>query len=290
MKVYISYWFYWVMRVRYSFSSRKTRTLDRDNKHRKQFSDVVKQLIDKSEVILEVLDARFLDETRNPQTESYISEQGKKIIFVLNKVDLVNYRLLKKQLEEKGIYPYVLVSSRERKGVRELRDRIKIEAGKIKGFSKINVGVIGYPNTGKSSVINLLVGKHVARVASEAGYTKGIQKIKLSESIFIIDTPGVIESSEYSMNEQKKMTKHAILGARTWDKVKAPESVVHDLMAENPGLLEKFYDIEVEGDSEKLIEELGRRHHFLLSGNRIDSDRTCRLILKDWQFGKIRKD
>ena len=278
------------MRVRYSFSSRHTRTIDNHNKHRNAFSKVVREMVDKCDIILEVLDARFIDETRNAELERLVAQKSKKIIYVVNKVDLVNYRMLKKQLAEKDLFPYALVSCPERRGGRELRDRIKMEASKIKDFDKINVGIVGYPNTGKSSIINLLVGRHIAKTASEAGFTKGIQKLKLSENIFILDTPGVIESKEYSMDNSKKISEHAKLGARTWDKVKEPESVVHELMKEYPGMLEKYYSLAVDGDSEKLIEELGRKNHFLLSGNKVDVDRAARLILREWQEGKIFKD
>lgn len=275
------------MRVRYSFSSRKTRTLDRDNKHRKEFPDIARQVISQSEIVLEILDSRFWNETRNLAFEKEILSLGKKLIFVFNKSDLVDSKKLVKELSEKGIYPFVIISCKDRRGSGELREKIKIEAGKLEK-EQIRVGIIGYPNTGKSSIINILIGKKVSRVASESGFTKGMQKVKLSENIYLIDTPGVIPSSENSNLSSRDLVKHAQINVRTWDKVKEPEMIVCRLIKQYPEVFEKFYGIEAGGDSEVLIEKLGRKKHILKRKNLVDGDRVARMILRDFQEGRIR--
>lgn len=276
------------MRVRYSFSSRRTRTLDRHNQHKSEFPAIVREMVDKCEIILEVLDSRFPNETRNTQLEKLIQTQNKKIIYVLNKADLVDKNTLKKKIELLNLFPFIIISCKERRGSSELRERIKIEASKFKDKFKVtHVGVVGYPNTGKSSIINILAGSAVARTASEAGFTKGIQKIRISDNLVLLDTPGVIPDSKYSMSDSKKMSEQTKLSGRNWDKVKQPEFVVHNLMQQFPGIIEKYYKISASGDSEQLIDELGKQKKFLLSKGKIDTDRTSRLILRDWQEGKI---
>lgn len=277
------------MRVRYSFSSRHTRTIDHTNQHKQEFPKVVRELIEKCEIILEVLDSRFIEETRNTEVESAIIQKGKRLIYILNKSDLADIETVKNKAESLNLYPFVLVSVVNRKGSSDLRERIKIEAKKLENkHPATNIGVIGYPNTGKSSIINMLVGRNVARTAPEAGFTKGIQKLKMSENIMILDTPGVIPDNKYSMSDLKKMSTQTKISARNYDKIKQPEFAVHELMKEYPKVLETYYNIDSQGDSEKLIEELGKIKHFILKGNEIDIDRTARLILKDWQLGKIK--
>ena len=281
------------MRVRYSFSARKrTRVMARDNKHKVAFPKLVLEVVRISDVILEVLDARFPEETRNSELENAIKEKGKKIIYVLNKSDMVDVDKIKKKIELLDLYPFVFVSCLSRKGAGDLRDRIKIEvkdiAGKSENFHRKQVGIIGYPNTGKSSIINLLTGRSSAKTAAEAGYTKGIQKIKLAKDILILDTPGVIPDKEDSTKNKKDLTKHTQIGVRTYDRVKSPDMVVYELMKKFPDVIEKFYGFDVKGDSEALIEKLGRKRGILRRGNEVDVDRTARSILKDWQDGKIR--
>ena len=153
----------------------------------------------------------------------------------------------------------------------------------------IKVGVVGYPNTGKSSLINLITGKSSAKTSSEAGYTKGIQKIKLSKGVYLIDTPGIIPPSEKSSVKSKHLIKHSQIGAITWDKTKQPSLVVSKMMMENKGILEEYYGVNAKGDSDILIENLGRKLNYLKKGGVVDEMRTAKKILKDWQEGKIKQ-
>ncbi len=279
------------MRVRYEFSSRHTRVLKSGNRHKKSVFSVIKDVIRISDVVLIVLDARFIEKSRNEEVEKEIKEQNKKIIYVINKTDLVNLDELKNNPLLEQLKPYVLFSCRTSQGRGELRERIKIEAKRgLKGkiFKIAHVGIVGYPNTGKSSLINLLVGRNAVTASSESGYTQGMHKIRFAKNILILDSPGVIPSKEDNL-ETGSMRKQAEINARTASRIENPELIVHNLIIENPGLLEKYYKIEADGDAEILIEELGKRNHFLLKKNTIDTDRTARLILKDWQEGKIRK-
>jgi hypothetical protein len=180
-----------------------------------------------------------------------------------------------------------LFSARERKGTLALKKIIKKEAKKIKKDA-VNVGIIGYPNTGKSSITNILSGRSSARVSSESGYTKGIQKIRLAQGIYLIDTPGIILEDENPLLSQHAI-KHSKIGAVTWDKTRNPEMVVGNLVEEYPGVLENYYGVDSEGDSEVLIEKLGRKIAFLKKGNLVDETKTAKKIIRDWQEGKIKQ-
>src|SRR3989344_7465832 len=109
------------MRIKYTFSSRKTRKIDPHNKHRQEYPSLAKEVIISSDIVLEVLDARFIKETRNFEMEEFAREHGKILVFVLNKADLVDH----KQIEESGqldeINPYVFLSCKTHHGRRELR-------------------------------------------------------------------------------------------------------------------------------------------------------------------------
>ncbi len=251
-------------------------------KQRGKYPLLIQKIIQDSDIILEILDARFPEETRNPEIEKQIKKQNKSLVYVLNKSDLAAKKLFE-------IYPKVFVSCKERRGIKQLRELIKIISKKIHKDSdgKILVGIIGYPNTGKSSLINLLIGKSSAGVGSEAGFTKGIQKLKLDENILLLDSPGVIPERQYSHTEKEKIAKQTIFGGRSFSQVKDPEFVVAKLITAYPQVLEKFYNIPADGDSEILIEEFGRKKGFLKKGGFVDEDRTARFILRDWQTGEI---
>ncbi|MFQ5531809.1 MAG: GTPase [Candidatus Nanoarchaeia archaeon] len=275
------------MRVRYSFSSRRTRKLKNIRKQREKFPSLVLKIVANSDIIIEVLDARFIKETRNLELEEEITRQGKKIIYVLNKSDIIK-KLNKKDMP--NLKPHVVVSCKLRKGIKELRSKIKELSKKIKNpvGERITIGVIGYPNTGKSSLINLLIGKSSAGTGSDAGFTKGIQKLKLTSEIFLLDSPGVIPKKEYSSIKSKLIAGHTKVGARSYSQVKEPEIVIATLMQEYKDVIEKHYKIQAKGDSEILLEKLGKKWNYFKKGGVVNLDKTARRILKDWQSGEIK--
>lgn len=272
-------------------SSMKTRSPWLKDTSRAKFPELAEKIIEMSDIILEILDARFIREMLNKELEAKILNSGKKIIYVFNKSDLINVKKIKRE-EIRDLVPRVFVSATMRNGSKELRDKIKITATSIKKkqdkrLNKVTVGVIGYPNSGKSSVINLLVGKPAAGVGAEAGFTKGIQKVGLTKDIVLIDSPGVIPSKEYSTSEMFTTARHAKVGARAYSQVRNPEIVISQLIKEFPSAFDNFYKINSHGDSEILIEHVGRKSGFLKKNNEIDEDKTARAIIKDWQDGKI---
>lgn len=301
-----------MVRVKYLFGSHHTRNLKNILKQRGKYPEVMKDVINISDIILQVLDSRYIEDTRNLEIEEMISDAGKKIVYVLNKADLVDIKKIKKK-ELRNLNPHVFISTVTKEGAKDLRDRIKIEASKIKlgeaidaplgvpqgtekggnkskGIrKKVHVGIIGYPNVGKSSLINLIVRRGVAKRSKQAGHTKGMQKVKFTDKILILDTPGVIPESRYSSDSKSEFSVDARLGARTYSDVKDPEDVVYNLLEDVKARdrILRFYGLS-EVDSEDFVEELGRERKLLLKGGKVDIDRAARIVLRDWQEGKIR--
>ncbi len=147
---------------------------------------------------------------------------------------------------------------------------------------------MGYPNTGKSSLINVLKQRHSAPTSPMAGYTKGMQKIKIGPGLYVIDTPGVLDPSDHDK------IKHAITSVISVSQVRDPDliamEVIYLLQKEKPGLLEDYYQITVEEDkdSEIILEKIALKFHFLKKGGLPDVMRAARKLLEDWQQSKIR--
>ena len=93
------------MRVQYLFSSRRTRRIAKIRKQRQKYPDISHKIVTVSDIILEVLDARFIKETRNIELETEIKKQKKKLIYVLNKSDLVKTKKVPKNFTS-----YVFIS------------------------------------------------------------------------------------------------------------------------------------------------------------------------------------
>ena len=243
------------------------------------FWKIVNMVINDADVILLVLDARLVEQTRNIEIEANVKRAGKPLIYVLTKCDLVSKEEAEKW--KKTLKPCVFVSSKDYSGMNLLRKRVFIESKKSEVKGNIKVGVLGYPNVGKSSLINALKGKNSAPASSSSGQTKGVMKVRSRGRIFL-DTPGVLPYME------KDAIKQGITGTIDFNKAKDPDLIIMEIIEQNPGKIESFYGVEEKEDKEETIEDIAIKYHLLVKGGKPDTTRTARKILKDWQTGKIK--
>ncbi len=237
----------------------------------------VNQVLKEAQIIIEVLDARMIKETRNIEIEKKINKLGKKILYVLTKCDLVNIEELKFKI--KDLQPAVFISSTERLGTTILRRKIL----EISKGEDVVVGVVGYPNVGKSSLINALAGRAAARTSSESGFTKGMQKVRVDPKIILLDTPGVFPQME------KDLAKHGRIGAIDYAKIKDPEIAVLQLIEKEKEMIVRHYQVEAKDDPEEMLQAIAVKLNRLQRGGIPDLEATARLILREWQTGKMRQ-
>ena len=273
-----------MVRVRYSFGSRHTGRLENIRRQKEKFPEIARKVVEISDIVLEVLDARFAGKMRNYELEKLVQSKGKKLIYVLNKSDLLD--------GGGGVFrfkPRVFVSTKTRDGIKKLREKIIVEAKKLRDEKRkrVHVGVIGYPNAGKSSLINLLARRASARASKQAGFTKGIQKIRFAEKLLLLDTPGVIPVPKYSSSKLSKKSEDVILGARSAANLKEPEAVFDKLFLSYAEKLKSYYGIEAE-NSEEFLELLCMKKSFLKKGGKPNTARAAHLVLSDFQDGRIR--
>jgi len=250
---------------------------------------IVKDVISRADIILEIIDARFPDETRNSDVEDDVKSSKKPIIFVLNKCDLVPKKMLERTKSRLSkIAPTVFVSCKERFGTTMLLHKILEHAG-IQGRD-IQVGVVGYPNTGKSTVINILAGRHKAGTSPISGYTKGVQLVKAEGShIMLLDTPGVIPFDEKDEYLQGVLCVKDATNLK--DPIGVAMKIIERIFAENRTTLESFYHVSLEGlDSCDALVLIGRACNFLKKKGEVDETRAAVRVINDWQKGLLLLD
>jgi ribosome biogenesis GTPase A len=242
------------------------------------FWGMVNRVINDADILLLVLDSRMAQETRNLEIENKVKASGKPLIYVLNKCDLVDKHVVEQY--KRTIPNSIFISATKHLGTVKLREKIQIAASRLKLDSNVKVGVLGYPNVGKSSLINSLKGRSATKTSSISGYTKGIQKVRTS-GIILLDTPGVIPYLE------KDQLKHNIIGTIDHNKEKDPDIVAMKLMTAFPGIIEQYYNVYVTDDLEKTLENIALKRKMIIKGSKPDIERVSKMILKDWQSGDI---
>nr|XP_020034264.1 nucleolar GTP-binding protein 2 isoform X1 [Castor canadensis] len=245
------------------------------------------KVIDSSDVVVQVLDARDPVGTRSPHIEAYLKKEKpwKHLIFVLNKCDLVPTWATKRWVAVLSQdYPtlafHASLTNPFGKGafIQLLRQFGKLHTDK----KQISVGFIGYPNVGKSSVINTLRSKKVCNVAPIAGETKVWQYITLMRRIFLIDCPGVVYPSEDSE------TDIVLKGVVQVEKIKSPEDHIGAVLERaKPEYISKTYKIDSWENAEDFLEKLAFRTGKLLKGGEPDLQTVGKMVLNDWQRGRI---
>jgi hypothetical protein len=252
----------------------------------RDFWKVVDKVINESDIVLEIIDARMPDLTRNRRIENKVRGKRKYLIVVINKSDLITKEMKKDISKKLKSARSVFISCKLRKGISNLKKMINELAKKRRYWKRIRIGVIGYPNTGKSTVINILAGRKVAKTSPIAGMTRGVQWIRGEGDILFLDTPGVIPLDEKDEVEQALMS--VIDPNKIKDPILAAVKIIELFLENNKKGLEKFYKVEIdEEDTLEILLKIGKSKNFLKKGGKIDESRTALTIIRDWQRGKL---
>lgn len=262
------------------------------------------------DVVIELLDSRIPISSQNPNIAE-ITKNKKKII-VLNKCDLSDEKQNKLWVEyfkSKNI-PAVLVDSNSGKGIdnfiKEVEKIMQVDleqhAQKGRTGRKIRAMILGIPNVGKSSFINRISKRTTAGVGNRPGVTKQKQWIRINEKIELLDTPGVLwpkfESEEVALNLCFTGTiKEEIL-----DKIEIAYQLTKFLLENYRKNLCERYKLEESFVEEKLAQEqtenyniyeimleIGKKRGCVMSGGKIDEEKTARILLDEFKNGRLGK-
>ncbi|CAF2055738.1 hypothetical protein Bca4012_098262 [Brassica carinata] len=245
------------------------------------------KVIDSSDVVVQVLDARDPQGTRCHHLEKTLKEhhKHKHMILLLNKCDLVPawatkgwLRILSKEYPTLAFHASVNKSFGKGSLLSVLRQFARLKSDK----QAVSVGFVGYPNVGKSSVINTLRTKNVCKVAPIPGETKVWQYITLTKRIFLIDCPGVVYQSHDS--ETDIVLKGVVRVTNLED---ASEHIGEVLRRVKKEHLQRAYKIKDWEDDHDFLLQLCKASGKLLKGGEPDLMTGAKMILHDWQRGRI---
>jgi ribosome biogenesis GTPase A len=241
------------------------------------------------DIIIELRDARIPEASANPMLAEL--SVNKPVLIILNKADLADEN--KNQEWKKRFENCLVLNSTSddltRIVVKEVKRILadKLARAKARGIRKkvLRAMVVGIPNVGKSTFINNIVKKKIAKTENRPGVTKNLQWIRINEDVELLDTPGVLWPK---LDDQNKARKLALLGSINDEILNKHELVLFGLryvIEHYPGLIEERYGIDE--NSEDLLAEIAKEKKWLTANNNIDLDKTVNMILKDIRSNKI---
>ena len=278
---------------------------------RKAYYKEFKKVVDNSDVVLEVLDARDPLGCRCFKVEEAVLSAGsnKKIVLVLNKIDLVPATVVEKWLKHlRNEFPTIafkastqtqkqhlaqskvptsiasegLLSTSQCMGAATLMKLLGNYCRNKDIKTAITVGVVGFPNVGKSSLINSLKRSRSCTVGATPGVTKNVQEVQLDKHVKLLDSPGIVMDSGTS--DSSIILRNCVKIESLHDLVTPVETILRRC---NKKQVMQKYRIPDYDNTQEFLCELAKRMGKLKKGGVPDVNAAAKAVLGDWNSGKI---
>jgi len=299
----------------------KINAYDSSDKAAEVFQSIYKQAVDRSDVVLYVLDARDPEGTRSKQVEeAVLADSNKRLVFLLNKADLIPTKALQKWLAKlRQTAPTIPVIASTaapnahtftHKGLDYntstimLLNSLTAYANQAKPRRQIVAGIVGYPNVGKSSIINALHFRRnhtkilLCPVDTVAGVTTSIRPIKIDSKLKVLDTPGFVFPNERKQSTDEH-TRLVLLNALPHKFIGDPNPAVALLLKrllKSEILKEKLFksygiasliQTSPEDTLKDFLVYVARKRGRLNKGGVPDFASAATSVITDWRDGRI---
>lgn len=250
----------------------------------------VREIFNQVDVFIEVLDARIPFSSENPLIAQI--RKDKPTIKILNKTDLADpEKTLAWQdyLErEKSVKTLAFNAQQTDKREQIISLIKKMAPEKADSVKTIHALIIGIPNVGKSTLINSITGRTIAKTGNEPAVTKNQQRIKLEENITLIDTPGMLWPNIENENSGYRL---AITGGIKETAFELPDIASYAaeyLLEAYPEALKLRFDLDELPHSDlEFLETIGRKRGCLRSGGMVDLDKISRILIVEYRDNKL---
>ncbi|TLS37347.1 ribosome biogenesis GTPase YlqF [Pseudalkalibacillus caeni] len=261
-------------------------------KARREITEKLKMI----DVVFELVDARIPLASRNPMIDEIVSSKPRLVL--LNKADMADPAITaewERYFREKGIAT-LQIDSQSGKGVGSIaskaRELVKDKIDKMiqKGMKPraVRALILGIPNVGKSTLINRLAKKNIAKTGDRPGITKKQQWIKVGKELELLDTPGILWPKFEDQIIGLRLAATGAIKDELLDFQEIAVYVLKFLKERYPERLKERYKLEsIPEDVIELFDEIGKKRGFLQGGGWVDYDKTAEIILRELRSEKL---
>jgi ribosome biogenesis GTPase A len=258
--------------------------------HMHKATKEIKQLLPNVDAIIEVLDARIPYSSSNPVIAKF--RRDIPTIKLLNKTDLADPEATeawRRHFDSDENTTSLPISAMNRDQVLKILDLIHDRFHvKIDALKPVNVMITGIPNVGKSTIINVIAGRTIAKTGNEPAVTKGQQKIHLPDNVYLWDTPGILWGKLVNQNGAYRLAATGAIKETAISNDEIGAWTAEALLARYPDRLVARYGLaETPRDDIDFLEQMGRKRGCLASGGQIDFEKTAKILLTELRDGKL---
>jgi len=253
-------------------------------------SKEIKQLLPAIDLIIEVLDARIPFSSQNPMLSMLRGD--KPCIRVLSKNDLADPEKTKQWQEfleqEQGVKT-LAVTTQAPENIKQITALCKkMIPAKGSNDKKIKTMIMGIPNVGKSTIINILADRMIAITGNEPAVTKRQQRINLDGNIVLSDTPGILWPNVENKNSGYRLAATGAIKDTAIDYSDVAFFMAEYLLNEYPNELKIRFQLESLPDNETdLMELIGKKRGCLRAGKQVDFEKTSKILISEFRAGTI---
>ncbi|WP_075172265.1 ribosome biogenesis GTPase YlqF [Neptunomonas phycophila] len=250
----------------------------------------IAQVIDEIDAVIEVLDARLPKSSENPLVESL--RKGKPVLKILNKADLADPVKTQAWLDfynaQEGIKAIAL-SQDQKKLVQKIPDMCKLMVPTRANHDRpVRAMIMGIPNVGKSTLINALLGRRIAKVGNEPAVTKNQKRYTLKNGMALSDTPGFLWPKIEDVDSGYRLAASGAIRDTAIEYELVALYAAKFLLDTYPQYLETRYKLKsIPVGSDELLDEIGRKRGGLRPGGVIDRHKASEVLLHDMRSGKM---
>ncbi len=247
----------------------------------------IKNTLQKIDLIIEVLDARLPFSSENPKLSQLRGD--KPCIKLLNKSDLADADITSEwqdyleQTQDIKTLALNIYTPEKTALIPELCH--KMFPAK-QAYQSINALIMGIPNVGKSTIINALAGRIIAKTGNEPAVTKRQQQIRLKQGLILFDTPGMLWPNLENKNTGYRLAVSGAIKDTALHHDDVAFFAAEYLLHQYPQLLKDRFKIPVLPANEtELMEIIGRQRGCLRAGGNIDMDKTAKILMSEIRAG-----